>query len=76
MGKYLLFDVDMIVVLVYKLGGLLGIGVLLVCDLGMLELVGGYEFGYWMGIENLLGVLGFVVVLEVGGVDSWVMMVE
>lgn len=75
-GKYPLPDADMIVVSAHKLGGPPGIGALLVRDLGMLEPVGGHEFGYRMGTENLPGALGFVAALEAGGVDSWATTVE
>lgn len=70
-GKYPLPDADLIVVSAHKLGGPPGIGALLVRDLGVLEPVGGHEFGYRMGTENLPGVLGFAAALEAGGLESW-----
>lgn len=41
MGKLLLLEVDLIVLLVYKFGALIGVGVLLVCDFVMLCFLGG-----------------------------------
>jgi cysteine desulfurase len=63
-GKLLLPDADMIVVSAHKLGGPPGVGALLVRDLAMLEPVGGHEFGYRQGTENLPGVLGFAAAVE------------
>jgi cysteine desulfurase len=54
----------MIVVSAHKLGGPPGIGALLVRDLGMLKGVGGQEFGYRPGTQNLPGALGFAAALE------------
>lgn len=70
-GKYLLPDADLIVVSGHKLGGPPGIGALLIRDLAVIEPIGGHEFGYRMGTENLPGVLGFAAALEAGGLDSW-----
>ncbi len=70
-GKYPLPDADMIVVSAHKLGGPPGIGALLVRDLGMLEPVGGHEFGYRMGTENLPGALGFAAALEAISIGDW-----
>lgn len=70
-GKGALPDVDMAVVSAHKLGGPPGIGALLVRDFAMLEPVGGHEFGYRMGTENLPGALGFAAALEAGPVDEW-----
>ncbi len=58
-------DVDFAVVSAHKLGGPPGIGALLVRDLALLEPIGGHEFGYRMGTENLPGVLGFAAALDV-----------
>lgn len=70
-GKYPLPDADLIVVSAHKLGGPPGIGALLVRDLGVLEPVGGHEFGYRMGTENVPAALGFAAALEAGGIDDW-----
>lgn len=63
-GKIPLPDADMIVVSAHKLGGPPGIGALLVRDLAMLRGVGGQEFGYRPGTQNLPGALGFAAALE------------
>lgn len=70
-GKYPLPDADLIVLSGHKLGGPPGIGALLVRDLAVLDPVGGHEFGYRMGTENLPGVLGLAAALSAGGLDSW-----
>lgn len=70
-GKGALPDADMIVVSAHKLGGPPGIGALLVRDLALLDPIGGHEFGYRMGTENLPGILGFAAALEAGSVDNW-----
>ncbi|MBA3878407.1 MAG: aminotransferase [Sphingobium sp.] len=70
-GKGALPHADMIVVSAHKLGGPPGIGALLVRDLSVVEPIGGHEFGYRMGTENLPGVLGFAAALEAGSVDDW-----
>lgn len=70
-GKGALPDADMIVVSAHKLGGPPGVGALLVTDLAMLEPIGGHEFGYRMGTENLPGVFGFAAALEAGAEDDW-----
>lgn len=70
-GKFALPDADMIVVSAHKLGGPPGIGALLVRDLAMLQPVGGHEFGYRMGTENLPGALGFAAALEAGPSEGW-----
>ncbi|MBA4773591.1 MAG: aminotransferase class V-fold PLP-dependent enzyme [Sphingomonas sp.] len=69
--KLALPDADMIVVSAHKLGGPPGVGALLVRDLAMLEPVGGHEFGYRMGTENLPGILGLAAALEAGSMDDW-----
>lgn len=63
-GRFAIPDVDLAVVSAHKLGGPPGIGALLVRDLGVLDPVGGHEFGYRMGTENLPGALGFAAALE------------
>ena len=63
-GKFALPDADMIVVSAHKLGGPPGIGALLVRDLAVLEPVGGQEFGYRSGTENLPAALGFAAALD------------
>ena len=70
-GRYPLPDADLAVISAHKLGGPPGIGALLVRDLGLLEPVGGHEFGYRMGTENLPGALGFAAAVEAGGLESW-----
>jgi cysteine desulfurase len=63
-GKIPLPDADMIVVSAHKLGGPPGIGALLVRDLSMLKGIGGQEFGYRPGTQNLPGAMGFAAALE------------
>ncbi len=75
-GKGTLPNADMIVVSAHKLGGPPGVGALLVRDLAMLEPVGGHEFGYRQGTENLPGILGFAAALEAGSVEDWPTSVE
>ncbi len=70
-GKGSLPNADIIVISAHKLGGPPGVGALLVRDLAMLEPVGGHEFGYRMGTENLPGILGFAAALEAGSVEDW-----
>ena len=55
---------QMMVISAHKLGGPIGIGALLVGDLGLLEPSGGQEFGYRGGTENLPAVLGFAAAVE------------
>lgn len=69
-GKFRLPDADMVVVSAHKLGGPPGIGALLARNLGELEPVGGHEFGYRQGTENLPGVLGFAAALEATGLKN------
>lgn len=57
-------QVDLAVLSAHKLGGPPGIGALLVRDLALLEPVGGHEFGYRQGTENLPAILGFAAALE------------
>ena len=63
-GKLPLPDADLIVVSAHKLGGPVGIGALLVRDLGLLDPTGGQERGYRRGTENLPAALGFAAALE------------
>ncbi len=70
-GKVPLPDADMAVVSAHKLGGPIGIGVLLVRDFAMLEPSGGQERGYRTGTENLPGALGLAAALEAGGIECW-----
>jgi cysteine desulfurase len=63
-GKVRLPDADMIAISAHKLGGPPGIGALLVRDLAMLKGVGGQEFGYRPGTQNLPGALGFAAAVE------------
>lgn len=63
--------VDLAVVSAHKLGGPVGVGALLVHDLGLLKPVGGHEFGYRMGTENLPAILGFAAALEAGTTAPW-----
>lgn len=66
-GKLALPDADMIVASGHKMGGPPGVGMLLIRDLGLLEPVGGHEFGYRMGTENLPAILGLAAALEAPG---------
>lgn len=66
-GKFALPDADMLVISAHKLGGPPGIGALLVRDLALLEPVGGHEFGYRQGTENLPAILGFAAALAAAG---------
>lgn len=70
-GKKALPDADLIVVSAHKLGGPPGVGALLVRDLALLEPIGGHEFGYRMGTENLPSVLGFAAAIEAGTIADW-----
>ena len=70
-GKSELPDCDMAVVSAHKLGGPVGIGMLLVRDYALVEPTGGHERGYRHGTENLPGALGFAAALEAGGPESW-----
>ncbi len=63
-GKIPLPDADMLVVSAHKLGGPPGVGALLVRDLAMLKAVGGQEFGYRGGTQNLPAAVGFAAALE------------
>ena len=57
-------QVDLAVLSAHKLGGPPGIGALLVRDLALLEPVGGHEFGYRQGTENLPAILGFAAAVK------------
>ncbi|MBO9713540.1 aminotransferase class V-fold PLP-dependent enzyme [Sphingomonas sp.] len=63
-GKYPLPRADMVVVSAHKLGGPPGIGALLLRDFGLLEPLGGQEYGYRAGTENLPAALGFAAAVE------------
>lgn len=63
--------VDMAVLSAHKLGGPVGVGALLLRDFALLDPIGGHEFGYRMGTENLPAILGFAAALELGGPDGW-----
>ena len=60
---------DMVMVAAHKFGGPVGVGALLVRDLGLLEASGGHERGYRRGTENVPGVLGMAAALEAIGAD-------
>ncbi len=70
-GKLLLPQCDMAVVSAHKLGGPIGVGMVLVRDYALLEPSGGHERGYRQGTENLPGAMGFAAALECGGQESW-----
>ncbi|MET0363720.1 MAG: aminotransferase class V-fold PLP-dependent enzyme [Sphingobium sp.] len=63
-GKLALPDADLIAVGAHKLGGPIGVGVLLVRDLALLHAGGGQELGYRGGTENLPAILGFAAAVE------------
>ena len=63
---------DMYVLSAHKLGGPVGIGALLVRDLGILEAVGGQERGYRIGTENLPGAAGFAAAVEAAVEEPWI----
>jgi cysteine desulfurase len=56
---------DLIAISAHKFGGPPGVGALLVRDLSLLSATGGQEQGYRAGTENLPGVLGMAMALEV-----------
>jgi cysteine desulfurase len=58
---------DMAIVSAHKLGGPIGIGVLLVADYAMLRPAGGQERGYRRGTENMPAALAFAAALEACG---------
>ena len=60
---------DMIAISAHKFGGPVGVGALLVRDLGLLRPTGGQERGYRPGSENLPGVLAMAAALEAG--SAW-----
>jgi cysteine desulfurase len=63
-AKVPLPDADLIVLSAHKLGGPPGIGALLVRDLSMIEAVGGQEFGYRAGTQNVPAAVGFASAVE------------
>ena len=67
-GKLKLPDADMVIISAHKLGGPPGIGALLVRDFGLIEPMGGHEFGYRQGTENLPAILGFAAALAPGAI--------
>jgi len=67
-GKLKLPDADMVIISAHKLGGPPGIGALLVRDFGLIEAMGGHEFGYRQGTENLPAILGFAAALAPGAI--------
>ncbi len=75
-GKSPMPGADMIVISAHKLGGPPGIGALLVRDFAMLEPIGGHEYGYRTGTENLPAILGFAAALEAGSIEDWPTSVE
>jgi cysteine desulfurase len=62
-GKLPLPDADFIAACAHKLGGPVGIGVLLVRDLATLEAIGGQEKGYRRGTPDAPNALGFAAAL-------------
>ncbi|MFM9829550.1 MAG: cysteine desulfurase family protein [Sphingomonas sp.] len=64
-------DVDFAVVSAHKFGGPPGIGALLIRDFALLAPVGGHEFGYRLGTENLPGALGFAAAAETRAIAHW-----
>lgn len=62
-GKLPLPNADFIAACGHKLGGPVGIGVLLVRDLGTLDAVGGQEKGYRRGTQDMPSALGFAAAL-------------
>lgn len=65
-GKIALPDVDLAVLSAHKFGGPVGIGALLLRDLGLIQPSGGQERGYRPGTENLPGALAMAAALEAG----------
>lgn len=65
-GKIALPDADLIAVSAHKFGGPVGVGALLVRELGRLKPTGGQERGYRPGTEALPLVLGMAAALEAG----------
>lgn len=68
-GKLGLPDADFVAIAAHKFGGPVGVGALLVRDLGLLRPAGGQERGYRAGTENLPGVLSMAAALETG--NAW-----
>lgn len=69
-GKFRLPDADILVVSAHKFGGPPGVGALLLKNFGLIDPVGGQEFGYRSGTENLPAVLGFVAAIEAIDFDT------
>lgn len=57
---------DMAVVSAHKFGGPMGIGALLLRDLGLISPTGGQERGYRGGTENVAGAMAMAAALEAG----------
>jgi cysteine desulfurase len=60
---------DMAVISAHKFGGPMGIGALLLRDLGLIAPTGGQERGYRGGTENVAGAMAMAAALEAG--DDW-----
>ena len=73
-GKLPLPDSDMIALSAHKFGGPLGVGALLIKNLGLIEAVGGQEQGYRPGTQNLPGIIGMAAALEAG--SQWMRRAE
>ncbi|WP_280526600.1 cysteine desulfurase family protein [Croceicoccus marinus] len=65
-GKITLPPCDMAVVSAHKFGGPMGIGALLLRDLGLIAPSGGQERGYRGGTENVAGAMAMAAALEAG----------
>jgi cysteine desulfurase len=63
-AKIPLPDADMLIVSAHKLGGPPGIGALLLRSLEMIKPVGGQEFGYRAGTQNVPAAVGFATAVE------------
>lgn len=68
-GKIALPPCDMAVISAHKFGGPMGIGALLLRDLGLIAPTGGQERGYRGGTENVAGAMAMAAALEAG--DDW-----
>ena len=60
---------DMAVISAHKFGGPMGIGALLLRELGLIAPTGGQERGYRGGTENVAGAMAMAAALEAG--DDW-----
>ena len=68
-GKIALPPCDIAVISAHKFGGPMGIGALLLRDLGLIAPTGGQERGYRGGTENVAGAMAMAAALEAG--DDW-----